>query len=310
MLVLVAPSRSPIHRCAWHHTVSWQPWSVGCAVCSAFGAKGKSSAYQDIRLTTRDQLKLRGLKKHQESTRHVAAVQAMLAKGGLRGLGAPDDDGNAPPVAEMAKVVAHLRLHPLGKDGVPSVAGRNKARKIAWCVAEAWRERKRRLWLDSKGVVSSTIFQDARKGKLTVRFTAASLQPLRRCSGHLGTVDLAADFSLDAMGIQAACLATINRFCTPRWGAPGAPAAAMAPDPAALQQVQQSVEAFVSDAAADEIRAGMMLAGQTVHAEVSKMLPCLRVVLRDKPHASRRLLSFVEGGPVPPPSPFDLRHGR
>eukprot|EP00959_Pyramimonas_sp_CCMP1952_P137878 2885855-Pyramimonas_sp.AAC.1 len=93
------------------------------------------------------------------------------------------------------------------------------------------------------------------------------------------------------MAIQDATLAVIKRFCACRWGAPGAPAAAaMAPDPVLLQRVQKSVEVFVSDAAADEIRAGMMLAGQTVRGEVAKVLPCLRVVLRDKPHASRRLL--------------------
>eukprot|EP00959_Pyramimonas_sp_CCMP1952_P205459 4296725-Pyramimonas_sp.AAC.1 len=85
----------------------------------------------------------------------------------------------------MAKVVAHLRLHPLGRDGVPGVAGRNKARQIARRVAEAWRERKRGLFLDAKGTASATIFQGARKGKLAVRFIAASPQPLRRCHGHL-----------------------------------------------------------------------------------------------------------------------------
>ena len=267
--------------------------ALGSRLCRLFGLrceKRNSSTYQDMCLTTRDQLKPRALTKHQESSRHKAAVQATLAEGNLRGLGAPGDDGSAPPAEVMAKVVAHLRLHPLGKDGVPGVAGRKKARHIAWCVAEAWREQKRRLFLDSKGVVSSTLFQDARNGKMTVRFVGASLQPLRRCSGHLGTVDLA-DFGLDSVGIQAATLAAIKRFCTPRWGAPGAPAAVMAPEPAALQRVQRSFEVFVADAASDEIRAGKMLAGQTVRADVAMMLPCLRVVLRDKPHASRRLLS-------------------
>ena len=62
-------------------TVSWQPWSVGCAVCSAFGAKGKSSAYQDIRLTTRDQLRVEAtageLVGEMESVRHLAARVAV-----------------------------------------------------------------------------------------------------------------------------------------------------------------------------------------------------------------------------------------
>lgn len=274
-------------------TVSWQPWAVGCAVCSAFGAKSnKPSPYQDIRVTTCKKLTPSALRKHEESIAHKAAVELMIAEGGLRGLGSPDDGGAAPPAEDMAKVVHHLRLHPLGRDGVPGVAGKKKARRIAWCVAEAWREQKRGLFLDAKGAVSATMFQDARKGKLTVRFIGASLQPLRRCSGHLGTVDLAADFGLDAMGIQKATLAAIKRFCASMCGAPGTPATAgMASDLAKLQRVQKSIEVFVSDAASDEIRAGMMLAGQTVRGEVAKMLPCLRIVLRDKPHASRRLLS-------------------
>ncbi|CAK0890745.1 unnamed protein product [Prorocentrum cordatum] len=182
----------------------------------------------------------------------MAAVKLMMAEGGIRCLRAPDDDGTAPPTTDMAKVVAHLRLDPL-----------------------------------------ATIFQDARKGKLAVRFIAASLQPLRRCHGHLGTIDLAADFGLDAMAIQDATLAVIKRFCACRWGAPGAPAAAaMAPDPVLLQRVQKSVEVFVSDAAADEIRAGMMLAGQTVRGEVAKVLPCLRVVLHEK--SPTKLIQYSE----------------
>ena len=39
-----------------------------------------------------------------------------------------------------------------------------------------------------------------------------------------------------------------------------------------FKQVVQSIEVYVSDAAADEIRAGQMLAGQTVAAQASKDL--------------------------------------
>ena len=123
-----------------------------------------------------------------------------------------------------------------------------------------------------------------------MRFTAAGVGPLRRRSGHLATVDLAHDFSLDALGVQAGTLAAIDKLCSPRSGAPNHKLAAPV-DNVLAQRVRDSVEVFVSDAAADEIRAGHLLAGQTTTTEVAKSLPCLRVVLRDKPHASRRLVS-------------------
>ena len=264
---------------------------VGCAACSAFGgAGGHWRCFQTLSITTRDALKQRSLQRHAKTARHLAAAKAMLAKANLRGIGAPEEDAAAPPLAVFAKVVAHLRKHPLGREGVPGIAGRDKARLLSWCVAEAHREVKRRLWSEADGPVVSTIFQDARHGQLTVRFTAASLQPLRRCAGHLGTVNLAADFSFDSLGIQAGTLAAINKLCTKR-PAPRNQAAELVADDVVLQRVRQSVEAFVSDAAADEIRAGFMMAGQTVRCEVSNVLPSLRIVLRDKPHASRRLLS-------------------
>ena len=66
---------------------------------------------------------------------------------------------------------------------------------MLWCMAEAHRILKRRLWL-TDGTVSTTILQDARKGKLTMRFVAANSKLIRR-SGHMGTVDLASEFRLD-----------------------------------------------------------------------------------------------------------------
>ncbi|CAK0813414.1 unnamed protein product, partial [Prorocentrum cordatum] len=119
-------------------------------------------------------------------------------------------------------------------EGVEGVAKAKKVRKMIWCLAEAHRAMKRRLWL-TDGIVSTAIFQDARKGKLTIRFTAVD-------------VDL-------------------------------------------YHKVMASIEAYTSDAAADEIRAGFMLAGQTVRADAAKVMPNLRIVTRDKPHATRRLAS-------------------
>ena len=266
-----------------------------------------------------EHLKPKSLRAHEESKRHIDALKAWRSYAAST---SPSEtciqDDDAPSVAHFTRLLEHLRKHPLGKDGVFGVAREFKCRQMMWCIAEAHRDIKRDIWSEGSGFASASIFQDARHGKLSVlfflrergdlgclfrcvgvrlrcpkvRFSAAGVGPLRRRSGHLATVDLAKDFSLDALGVQAATLAAIDKFCTLRGGSPHqvkSPASSV--DAALAKRVASSIEVFVSDAAADEIRAGHLLAGQTTSTILAKELPCLRVVLRDKPHASCRLVS-------------------
>ena len=180
-----------------------------------------------------------------------------------------------------------MRRAPLGSAGVSNVARAKKARKMLWCLAEGHRDLKRALWRSSAAVTSTTIFQDARKAKLSIRFNAANSN-LDRRTGHLGTVDLASDHSLDSTGIQEGTMAVIRRFCS-AGAPPGVHSAKKTLDVDLYQKLTTSIEMFVSDAAADEIRAGHMLAGQSVSLMAKPDLPNLKVVGRDKPHAMRRL---------------------
>ena len=87
-------------------------------------------------------------------------------------------------------------------------------------------------------------------------------------------------------------MGVLKNFCTPMRAPPYAPAhQPAAVDEDLFTRVKASIETFVSDAASDEIRAGKMLAGHTVFQVTAASLPSLRLVIRDKPHAVRRLTS-------------------
>ena len=197
------------------------------------------------------------------------------------------------PCQDFSSTIAHVRRSPLGCAGLDDVAKHKKLRKMLWCVAEGHRALKRALWQSSASTTSTTIFQDARQAKLSIRFNMAS-SDLDRRAGHLGTIDLAKEHNLDSTGIQEGTMAVISRFCTPVWSPPYvAPHRLVAKtlDYDLYQKLTTSIETFVSDAAADEIRAGHMLAGQcqSVNLTAKPDLPNLRLAVRDKPHSMRRL---------------------
>ena len=72
-------------------------------------------------------------------------------------------------------------------------------RAMMWCLAETHRSKVMQVWAHSKA--STTLLQDGRKGRLTVRFVTCNGN-LERRSGYLGTANLAKDVSLDSIGIQ------------------------------------------------------------------------------------------------------------
>jgi len=93
--------------------------------------------------------------------------------------------------------------------------------KMVWCVAKARRNIKQRMRRGQglKATISTCIFQDGHGGKLHVRIRAAS--STGACfSGFLPDVDLAHQFSLDALGVQRATMHAIQRSCTPHSSLP------------------------------------------------------------------------------------------
>ena len=275
----------------WIEVLHADPLRVGCSLCRqkhgrASRCHAQGGGWRDGNITSYTAVQPRSLKKHEGSDEHQLAVGR-----------APVTDTASPTSEEFNKLLQHCQRSVLGKDGVPEVAGQKKARKMVWCLAEAHRALKRQCWREGKGLdgqplqFSTTLFQDARKGKLSVRFMTAS-SAAEHMSGHMWTVDLARDFSLDAVGVAKATQAAVRSFCTPF----AAPPHYEKPHEAQLDvtlwsRVQRSIESFVSDSASDEIRAGHMLAGQRTTDQYVVHFPNLRVVARDKPHATRRNLS-------------------
>ena len=270
------------------------PFGVGCSICKKHygsSADSKRKAGFDWRrgtVTLYTSLQRRRLLKHEKSDDHTRAAQRKM----------PDQDSNlAPTLKQCKKLLDHARKAPLGVEGVDAIGGQKKCRKLLWCIAEAHRDLKRDWFTEGKGVdgrpliQSTTIFQDARKGRLTLRFTTANSM-LNRGEGLFGVADLANDFSLDSVGLMKATMSIISTFCTRRKHPPHVERPSQASlDSDLLLRVVASIETFVSDAAADEIRAGHMLARQSTAEDYLPRLPGLKIVIRDKPHAVRRFLT-------------------
>jgi hypothetical protein len=125
---------------------------------------------------------------------------------------------------------------------------------------------------------------DARNGSLLVRLAAADAQ-LNTRSMVLG---LKHQYGSRAEHAQKAVMAVIQDMCTGGRGAPGRQGNVMC-DADLAEHIRQIVEVFAADAASDEQLAGREL--QSPADGGPAMLPNLKIVVRDKAHASRRLLS-------------------
>ena len=271
----------------------------GCSLCRQFYA-GKpmlsaahGGSWRQNGVQKHASLQPRNLRKHADSQEHQRAADGMAGVAFANASSAPSHE-------DFRQLIMVLQKHTVGRDGVDKVAGHKKARRMAWCIAEASRDMKRDMWrpgvgADGKPVIfSTTLYQDARAGRLSIRFSAAS-SAMDTCSGHLYTVNLK-DFSTDSVGLMKATMFALRAFCCRRLHPPyleGNKQVTLPDENLEMRaRLLSSVETFCSDAASDEIRAGRMLAGQTsVTDEYLPRLPNLKMVVRDRPHAVRRVLT-------------------
>lgn len=269
-----------------------EPFGVGCSVCRMAGREKKAchgGSWGSTGVTGYSSLQIRAFQKHEDSLAHHHAAGEHVP-----------EPLEFPSKKDFQSLLKHMKKNPVGQDGLAGVAGHKKCRKMVWCLAEANRERKRDLFRPGVGVdgnevlISTTLFQDARKGKLSVRCRSASTR-LVRFSAHIGTVDLCKEFSLDSIGVMQGTLFALSEFCIRWMSPPYVDDISKVPEPhldqQLLDQLLNSVETFVSDSASDELRAGQMLAGQSTTTQYLPRLPNLKVVVRDRPHATRRNVS-------------------
>ena len=156
----------------------------------------------------------------------------------------------------------------------------HKIAKMRWCLAEAARTLDRRFL---KTAASVTLFQDGRHGKLLVRFKGSNGQLVTR-RGVLGVIEVHGD----AYAIRDATVAVTKRSMTSMHGAPFLALSGKFHDDE-YDHLVRIIEFFVSDAAGDEQKAGRILRDGFKHLEPA--LPSLKIVVRDRAHASRRIIS-------------------
>ena len=274
---------------------SAQPFGVGCSLCrkaSADQAHKKLSRgalqWRQVEIISYLSLQPRRLRKHEASFEHQQASRP----------GLPTQASMlAPTAVQFQDLLSHARKATVGADGIPKVGGQKKCRRMLWCLAEARREEHRDMFRAGPGVdggelvQSTTLFSDARRGILSLRFTTANSR-LEQQQGFFGAVSLSEECSSDAVGLMKGMMLILRNFCTRHKHPPHLERPRQAAiDPDLFARVVASIECFVSDSASDEIRAGHMLARQSTVDVCHPHLPCLKVVTRDKPHAVRRNLT-------------------
>ena len=250
-------------------------WSVGCVACAA---AGDQTPWAQFKVTC---VKAHNVRRHANSVRHRRAAQTKL---GLPPGSQPAANNplclsfglGAPSMEDFQKVLGERRRGESYRQG-SSVAGRAKALRMTWCLAEALRDRDRAALRQAKVI---TLHQDAstKDSMLCVRFSSvATNMEVRK-----GILGVARGYGTVAADVRDALMLIIKGACSPRVGCPqgGKLSVAAAPDQGLFSHVASHVEMFDADAAADEQRVGQLL---------RRDFPNLNVLLRDKTHAATRL---------------------
>ena len=263
--------------------------SGGCIICAAASQqdacknKWRYLAFAQYQVA---RLKLGNVKRHEKCRAHRGAIRAA-------GLTPPADshepDGNdAPSIEDIMTFWANRKngaslVAPSAMSG--DTSNGFKHRQIEWCIAET-RRYILRMFIEKWAAGSVTLLQDGRGKHVLVRASACD-DALEHVSGTLSVVASQGG----ATNLCVATLQAIQEFCTPGFGRPGKPHPDVPPpqvDKPLLEKLCGAVAWWFTDAAYDEFAAGELLFSLP---EAKAMFPNLRVVGREKAHASRRVLS-------------------
>ena len=109
-------------------------------------------------------------------------------------------------------------------------------------------------------------------------------------AGVLGSVDLARDYSLDAVGQRSATIAIMKMFCTPRLKPPFV-ASTPVLDVQLVEHMRSISQLFDADAASDEqLCARLLSRDRDADGFGDGFLYALKIFNKDKAHGSRRTL--------------------
>lgn len=242
---------------------------IGCKVCNesglqtAWGRCQRSSA----RISKKD------LVQHAKSKFHRAAIAH------LAGNVSCDFQMRAPSATDFRKCIEE-RKKGLCWTGSSSTNRRRVARMV-FCLGEAILDRDRNF---IEGNSTVAWFQDGRRCALLVTYRGANSK-LEVRSGVLG-------ITLDASGsvhILKAMRTITEQFATPRFGVQQLHSKFVPSLQTTIQDsLRKSVVLWCADAASDEQRAVRL----SESIETQSLFPSLKIVLRDRTHASARLVEY------------------
>ena len=201
----------------------------------------------------------------------------------------------APPTDHFRLVWDRLRAGAHLAAGIEGVGKYKKCNKIAWCLYETLRRSDANFLLDTAQTI--WLARDARKQRLLIRFRAVGFKGGEIVS-RVGVLGQYKDFSTDATGIAEATTAIVKASVTDGMDKPAgikelphARSASQTNAHCALDRAKtilDKVEALTVDAAADEVLAGDIMRGRSNMENDVVTCPNLKIVVRDKTHASRR----------------------
>ena len=257
-------------------------WGVGCKACAWSAKRGGAEVaplggrpYEALSVTG-EGLRLNNFKRHAATTCHKEAVVAYLRHHYASKGDHQDLCGQAPAVQEFADAWKSLALGPQRQS--------RKCRTLEWCLFEACRDRE----LDFlRAATCMSIALDERDGRLLIKYAASNAQ----LEVRYGCLALLRDAGSNAYEIAAAVHKAVANFCTRRVLHPGLNAgkAKVEQNRSTQQHIRGCIEMCTADGAANEQLAAKLLHPASLRNSLSQKLPNLRLILRDRAHATRRL---------------------
>jgi len=243
---------------------------VGCVVCALHCPEWRKCKWAQYRITGAV-LRTFTLQQHSISKAHKLAI---LKSEGQELSG---DAMGHPAAEDFQKVLKIFANNAGGRANMDDVMGRKKMDKVAWCLAEAVRDVIRN---NLRKALVMAVHQDSGNGRHCVYATTVG-PDLRVTSQLLGYTTCGTATGSDAIVDMDKVI--VDSICTKRSGAPAGVKANPRLDKRLKSHVCNSVVLFDADAASDEQRAGRQLSFE--------LFPNVRFRLKDKTHASRRLVS-------------------
>ena len=270
---------------------------VGCKACEWFaklpvdtGASQEQDQsyalcpYVQFSLQT---LKFPNIRRHAKSCHHKHAVSAYRGHLLDQAAGKADAALVAPSEDEFLAVWQGLGSSSTGSSAKIVKQSLRKSTTMEWCLWEALRDSER-LALSQASTIA--LAMDERKGRLLVSFAACSGKGLDVTTGFLGQLQ---HQGMNSVEVAACVRKAVRRLCTRRQPHPCMNRSRTKPTVVARAEhlILKRIEMITADGAANEQLALKLL--HPMSARTSKVgvgkLPGLKLILRDKAHASRRL---------------------